>query len=470
MSALTDALSGLDDAQVQEVFEGIVEEHLAEYVGDLILRMEDVGWENLNSFQSKTSGPTITDINKLNDLISDMLASNSLMLRASQVIFAYTWGKGVKFSGVAKDDSRAKPFFDLNNKAAVFSITAYETMQMSLFLTGNFFCIRNVNTNAIYTIPFSEVTNYVTDPMSPSKLHFIERTWTSNGKKKKVWIRLARHETEEALGTSTIKINGKDVGKVDKNFVAYHVYKNRQPGWVFGVPSAMAAITGVKIYSDYLKNNARLTRALSNIAWDLSVKSRKTADKAIAQISKVRSGMSAVHDDMVEMKPMNRGNDVNFSNGQPLAAMVASAFGIPVIALLCSPGATGGSYGAAQTLDLPTIKVMEATQDSWKMFFEEILYDFGLTGIDISFPQIESDPTYRAQQALHTAFVSGGLHQDEYREKSLELNDVTSLHDELPPLPQNPGRAGSNPIPSQGNTGVGSVDQDDTNHDGDDEE
>ena len=153
--------------------------------------------------------------------------------------------------------------------------------------------------------------------------------------------------------------------------------------------------------------------------------------------------------------------------------MVATSFDVPVIALLSSPGATGGSYGAATTLDTPTVKGMRAVQDSWKLLYEEVLRDMGSPEAEANFPNIDEDPIYRQVQAVGIAYADGRLHQDEAREATVDLLDIQPKRNSLPkPDSFNAGTDPddeSNPEAGQGNTGAtpGGVDQNTTNHDGD---
>ena len=50
-------------------------------------------------------------------------------------------------------------------------------------------------------------------------------------------------------------------------------------------------------------------------------------------------GGTATHGDNTEISVMpTTGSSVNFSNGRPLAAMVATTFGVSIVALLADPG------------------------------------------------------------------------------------------------------------------------------------
>jgi hypothetical protein len=128
---------------------------------------------------------------------------------------------------------------------------------------------------------------------------------------------------------------------------------------------------------------------------------------------------------------------------------------------------------------------MKAIQDSWKVFYEEILADMGASKPLVSFPNISQDPTYREAQSIATSYSQGLLWQDEAYEAMLELLDVQRKH-ETPPKPDDFNVAGlaknaqeataaqaektaSQAAAAQGVTGSvpGGTDQNTTNHDGD---
>ena len=225
-------------------------------------------------------------------------------------------------------------------------------------------------------------------------------------------------------------------------------------------------------YSAYLQDNAKLVRALSMIAWSLTKTTAEGVNTAAAQIVGANIGGTAVNTTGNAISSVGVPSaQVNMNNGQPLAAMSATSFGVPVIALLSSPGATGGSYGAATTLDTPTVKGMQAVQDAWGEFYDEILHDLGSKDAKTSFPNIEGDPAYRESQSIVTAHSFGLLHDDEARDGVLNVLRVKKLHDTMPPKPIVPptGSGNSPTPPSQGNSGPvpGGNEQDQTNHDGD---
>jgi hypothetical protein len=141
--------------------------------------------------------------------------------------------------------------------------------------------------------------------------------------------------------------------------------------------------------------------------------------------------------------------------------MVASALEVSVVALLSDPG-TSGAYGTAQTLDVPTVKAMEARQHVWTMFYKRIMEFLGSRDVEINWPKIETESSQRMMQALALARETNAIWDDEYREAVIETLDIPRLHAGLPPVAGAEAPA-SSAIPSQGNSGaVGSM-QDNAN-------
>ena len=249
------------------------------------------------------------------------------------------------------------------------------------------------------------------------------------------WIPLHRYK-ETGVGIPlTIKSEGSEPAvPVSQTSVGFMYTGMRPAGWTFGIPTALAAKAWLVMYTEALQNNAILVKALSQIAWKFTNKTGKGARAVGAEIASDRGvGGSASMTEGQDIQAMPRGNDVNFNNIQPLAALVASTFGVSVIALLASPGATGGSYGAATTLDEPTLNVMSTLRKKMRRYIEEILNSLSPTvDIEITFPSMSTDADYRKVQAIANAHASGALHQAEYREAVLEIYPVPSPKKGLP--------------------------------------
>ena len=456
------------EAAVQEI------EFIKESLDRRTLALEDIGWTPLNGKSDDDTGLSLETLHDISPKLRDAAAINPLHVRGAQLRHSYVFGKGINFVDVP--DKTKKIMDNPYNKEKLFSVQAYETNNLALFTDGNLFVIRNEKSNIFTVIPVTQIVADVTDPDDPSRIRYVLRQWHDGKETRKRWYPLARYKKSlvgrgrrgEGIKKS-ITLSNEEV-PVAQEDVLYHQTTKRQTGWTYGVPDSLAAAVWSVAYTNYLTDSAQLVKALSQLAWAVTTATKPGQNNAAMQVAtQTGVGGTAV---------MGSGNalssvgvpsaQVDFNKGQPLAALVAASFGVPVIALLSSPGATGGSYGAAQTLDEPTLNGMKAIQDSWTLFYEEILTDIGADEGRASFPNISQDPTYRSQASLALAYESGAIHQEEYRDASLELLDVKKIKNELPVAPLTKA---TNPVPSQGNTGAvpGGTTQGDTNHDNDEE-
>lgn len=461
---------------------------LAEQVNDLAMRLDTIGWDPMTGWGNEGEGLSLEALKHTSEVLTDMVASASLMKRAVQLRHGYVFGRGVTFKNAKPRHERImeSPF----NKKALFSIPAYEELMSWRMTDGNVFVLRENGTGETYRIPLAEITGYVTDPMSAERVWYLQRTYTKveNGKSDRV---VEWYPTSDYQGKIAKEITASDGKKqtVNQRYKMVFMAFNRQPGFTFGVPDGYAAITWAMAYSEYLKNNSKLVKAYAQIAYKASTKSAAGSANIQAQISNPGVAGTATMGQNTDLVPMPRaGSDVNFENGRPLASMVAAALGVSVVALTADPGAAGSSYGSAQTLDAPTILVMVAIQEGWKAFYDEFFRPFQpkekSDRVSMEFPSIENDPVYRQIQSLVAVYSLGALFQKEFREAVLDVLDIADPMDGLPePDNFNKGHLtpeelqaaadklaaqqnDGDPVSRQGNSGV-SGDQGETNHDGD---
>jgi len=440
-----------------------LEHRLEESLARKVLELEDIGWTRLQGQDEDNGGLTLKSLHELTPNLRDMAATNPWLVRGAQLRHAYVFGRGINFENIEPRTQAA--IDDFYNQAALFSVQAHETNNLAMFTDGNLFAIRD-SANMLTVVPVRQIKGEVTDPDDSSKVRYFLREWVStdaNGDPvvKQRWYPVARYKRSQVgrgkRGSilKTIKTGDKRIA-VSQDAVIYHHASKRQTGWTYGVPQSLAATVHVVAYSEYLRDNASLVKALQQIAWSITSASKKGSANAAVSMSKPGVGVPSAQ--------------VDFNKGQPLIAAVAAALGVPVIALISSPGATGGSYGAASTLDDPTLKGMRAEQDSWKVLYKEILADMGSPRAIVTFPNISQDATYREAQTLAQGYATGAIHQSEYREAFTELVDVRRSVEGLPkPDAFNAGsdpNDATDPTPSQGNTGAvsGGANQDDTDH------
>lgn len=439
-------------------------EMLSESYSDMarvMLNIEDQGWSLLGLQAPVGDAFTLEQLHDLSEKLTEKCDGNPLLKRGFGLRSSYVFGKGVSFEGFSA--KRIENLVnDVANQHALFSPEAMVINERSNFTSGQFFILGDNVSKKLQRIPFKEITGWVTDPDDSETLRFVRRSWSRidiEGKASTVheWYPVDTYESAQRV--STIQKQPVNYGKVMFPFTV-----NRRTGSVWGVPDAFAAYPWAYAYNDYLKDGARILKALSMFAWALKSKSKSGTQAAAASIATPSTaGSTAILGADMELASLPRtGNSVDLGNGRPLAAMVASALEVSVVALMSDPG-TSGAYGVAQTLDVPTLKAMQARQKLWELYMARIFRFFGDKKVVVKWPKMESESSFRQLQSLALAKESGAIWMDEFRASVLDELDIIALHDNAPDdmmeMPSGNGSA----VPSQGNSGaVGSM-QDNSN-------
>lgn len=463
-----------------------LKEFLQEYTDDALqearrememrmLQIEEIGWKRLYGDIDTEEGFSLDSLKTVSEDLYDMVATSPLISRAIELRHGYTFGKGFQLN-ITNDSKMVQNVLDNPyNWESLLADEATERLLVEDAAAGNAFHIKKGRGKGtkIISVPLSQITGIITDEDDAQRIHYFQRTWSVKGKEQKEWIPLNRYvETGVKIPTSIQATPSDPSVPVAKDTVGFVFSGMRPAGWTFGIPTALAAKAWLVMYTEALQNNAILVKALSQIAWKYTNKTGKGARAVGAEIASEKGvGGSISMADSQDVQAMPRGNDVNFNNIQPLAALIASRFGVSVIALLASPGATGGSYGAATTLDEPTLNVMSTLRKKMRRYLEEILNSISPTvRVEISFPSMSTDADYRKVQALANAHSTGALFQREYRDAVLEIYPVPHQMKGLPkpngfntwvdweddPLtktPGVPGQGSSGPVPGGNNQG-----------------
>lgn len=454
---------------------------LSEALNNRLLSLKRVQqWVSITDQMDDAEGPKLELLRELSPILREMAATSPWPKRGAQLIHSYVFGRGMNYMNVDKPARISSVLEDPHNRSSMFSVSAYEAANLAKFTDGNYFVIRVNEAGGrvkFISVPITQITGVVTDPDDTSYIWYLKRSWTANGNAQEQWYPTAQYK---ALYPGKIKKSFKGV-PVAPNATMYHSASKKQTGWTWGIPESLAGMVWVEAYSAYLRDNAMLVKALSKIAWKITSSTPGGAGSAAAVVRDGGEGIGGT-------ASMASGNQlqgvgvpsasVNMGNGQPIIAAVASSYGVPVIALISSPGETGGSYGAASTLDEPTVKGMASIQDAWAVFYNEILYDLGAKNGYVEFPAIQSDPAYRQIAAILNAYQLGGLHREEMRAAILDIADVVKTKDTLPEpdgfnkwSDPNAQAQMQDPLARQGNSGgvPGGMDQDSPDHDEDEE-
>jgi hypothetical protein len=424
-------------------------------MADVMLSMEDEGWSLIGANNLGDDAFTLQNLHALSKKLVEKTDANPLLKRGLGLRTSYIFGRGVEFTNFSS--KRVEDLIsDVNNQNVLFSYDAYVINERSNFTSGQFFILGDLRSKKLQRIPFSEITGWVTDSDDAESLRFVRRSWSSMGLDGKATAMQVWYPVDTYVGNVNVgAIQGQmvDVSKVMIPFIV-----NKRVGTIWGIPDAFAAYPWAHAYNEYLKDGSRILKALSMFAWQLKSKTRTGATAAAASIAMPQaSGSMAITGADMELSSLPRtSNSVDLGNGRPLAAMVASALEVSVVTLMSDPG-TSGAYGVAETLDVPTLKAMQARQQMWESYFRRVFRFFGDKTTKVKWPKMESESSFRKLQSLALAKESGALWLDEYRMAVLDELDVVALRSETP----DDGMAqadNSSAVPSQGNSGsVGSM-------------
>ncbi|RAX50870.1 hypothetical protein DQ353_00260 [Arthrobacter sp. AQ5-05] len=391
---------GLREAAVPEgkelVVAGTVEtlghrlEELTESYSALIMAREDVGWQKIT--QDAAQEFSRQGLKTSAELSRVFVIANPLLKRGNALRVAYVHGQGV---GTTATGDGAEGSQDVNGliqewlddpevREVFAGAQAQERNETSLTTDGNVFfsLFTNPLTGRVNPrlIDFDEVEDKVTKPGDKTTTWYYLRAWVEvDGSGREVQRKayypdityrpLARPKFIQHAG-STERI------EVMWDAPIFHVKVNALNGWKFGIGDAYAALPWARGFKEFLEDWALHMKSVSRIAWQ-SVSGKKSDAQAkrqqLAALGNMPAGsiVNSTADSKLEAMPKS-GVTINSESAKPLAAMVASALGLPVTMLLSDPGSTG-ARAVAETLDRPTRLEMQSRQEVWREARRQIL-------------------------------------------------------------------------------------------------
>lgn len=363
---------------------------LQETIADLELAVEDRSWTRLtteaNSEFSHGGRQMIISLCRM-VAIANPLVKRCLMLR-----IAYIWGGGVALA--ARDDKVQEviqAFWD-DNDAVLSGSQAQEELERTLGTDGNVYLAGFTSPLTgrvqVRSISQDEIVDIVTNPEDRDEPWFYIREYTrqslgASGDDPTV-TQMTTETVKEvfpALGYApATRIKNLSGNPVKWDAPMLHISVNRLDGWRYGIPDVYASLPWARAYKDFLTDWALLTKSLAKFAWRVTGDTRSRANKAIA----------AIQQSVTDSSPLNTPNTagtagqiagsgpgmsldaipkagahIDADSGRPLAAMVATGFGVPVTMALADPGVTG-ARATARTLDKPTQLEMEMRRSLWQ--------------------------------------------------------------------------------------------------------
>lgn len=354
-------------------------ETLSESMAQLSLAREDVGWERILQDGQRELGPEARRRNA--ELCRVFAIANPLIKRALELRAAYVFGQGVGTTATGETvNELVQAWLDDPEVREVFAGSqAQARNELALGTDGNVFfaLFTNPLTGRVKprVLPFEEIQEQITDPEDSLSIRYYKRVWNrrdASGNEHEVTTYHPRYDYRPL-------IRSKRYGDHDIIWDApiYHVKVNALTGWQYGIGDAYSALPWARGYKEFLEAWAIMMNALSKIVWQRVGKGgKRTAAQGRRELEKVAGMMpggsvNATDDTKLEAIPKT-GATIDSNSAKPLAAMVATALGIPVTMLLADPGQTG-ARAVAETLDKPTELTMLTRQDVWRETRRQIL-------------------------------------------------------------------------------------------------
>lgn len=361
------------------------EEILLERLADVELAMEDRGWDSL--YGSVYEQFSREGLKRASDLCRVMTVVNPIIKAGFDTRHAYIFGQGVQITARSTGEKAGQQdvsaivqeFLDDKSNVTTFSgDSAHEENEKVLYTDGNlfyvFFTTRLTGRVEVRVFPFIEIREVIYNPEDRSDPWFYKRVWSQKIVEASSDGMALTIRTEEKTayyphvhfrpkGAKPKTLGGKPIYW---DAPIYHVKVNALQGWDFGIGDAFAATFWAKAYKEFLEDWAKLVKALSRFAWRASAKKKSAAQDMRAKLaSRTKAldpstglktddaGQTAVMTEDMNLEAIPKtGATIDSESGKPLAAMSATALGLPVTQILADPGTTG-ARAVAETLSLP---------------------------------------------------------------------------------------------------------------------
>lgn len=436
----------------------------------LSIALEDRGWIRTDGFDRQAGNHlSFKAIQSAAMHGTALTQGNPIMERAALAKTGYVFGNGLRIQGA---DSLLK---SRKNKKALFSESAYQTLQFAKIATGNILIL--VEGGTVDLIPFYEITGAVYDPNNSANILYFLRTW-----KQRVTDFATNTTREEDVKRFYPNMDYERGGvpypdsiasiPVHQDGVIKHVAANKSIGGAWGVPDLLAGIFYAGEHKELIEAADSIFRAQSQYAITYKTKTRAAFENVAASIAapppidpatgaSAQYGQSQAFGNDIEMQLMGKiGGGIDFNHFDPIAALASVVLAVPLNVVLGKEEATDGS------LPFSSLQTMKMEQRFWSEVFRDVLEYMGVSAkkLRISWPKIDPDPTHRQVQSIVGAAATKVITPVETRDMLRETfgtdweeeePDPTTW-DAFAPATTAPGStepAGGTITPGQGQTG-----------------
>lgn len=444
-------------------------------MGEVALAIDNLGWTPLSGADRNDSGLRLESVKRAADLNQALITVNPMVKRGVAVRISYIWGSGVELGDAASRTGNR------SLRRSLGSVQAQFELERSLAADGNLFVevTTRGSVRRVRVVPLDQVGGAVANTDDSSVIEYILLRYnrfttptmgtpgderSGNGESARATLVEEWVPTVELEGTPVPRIDGIDVNSEKR---IKHIAVNRLKNWWWGVPDLYPVAYWVKAYKKYLEQCALLNEAYSQFAFKASASTKDGGERMHSQIAAdpgidpatgqpLNVGATAILGANQDLQALQHGRPVDFTNGLPLAALVAAGMEIP-LQVLTSDASTGGSRASDDSLDEATKKAMEARQQFLSDELRDVADMLGVEPFEIEWPRVGEEPLHRVVQALDMAGRSGMLYPKEWRNELLRAlsRDVADAieapptEEELPILLQPGQEAGDDQDPPE---------------------
>lgn len=387
---------------------------IAEGLGRVEMMIDAKGWTSVFEY-GEDAGLTLRQVKDASEQIRELLVGNPFVKNGSRLRNVAVWGGGVEFSArnrTGRQEPKTLPgalqtlMEDPRNWRYVFSNDAHEEMERAVFSDGNFFLLGDDSSKKMQRVQLHEIHGDLRNPNNTEEIWAYRRKWVQNpnevdpGKRKEM-VRWYYTDIYDGTRKASIRFAEK-TETVERGYTMLDKTVNRQVGWAYGVPDALAIIAWARLYTEFLTNGYIMSRALARFAYKVTAASNTAGTKAAAEVVLPgQSGATAVQGTGNDLQAMtNAGKGYDFASGKAIAAAMAAGLEVSLLSLLSDPSSATGSSAAAQTLDAPQRATAVMRRRSWDDYFVRIFRWMGLTQrLVTTWPELPEDTLQRIMQA-----------------------------------------------------------------------
>lgn len=417
------------------------------------LRLEDEGWNLLTGGKPDgEDGPTLDQIKQMSDLIRAAVAESPLPKQANNLRASYAFSGAFIIPGVegsvdipgkrgpkgaaVKGQEALKSFVSSRtSREFVFGKSAQTLISTACSTDGVYLLLGDDKTKEVHALSVASITNVMVNPDHPGEVWAYQRTWNPTPHEKKSKPLVKWYYTDRFTGKRPSS-HGEGAGKVevDTNKTILDLAVNTQTGWALGVPDLWAGHVWNRNYLAALKDGMEVSSLMAWLSARVKKQSRTGSDALGVKVTGASrgAGVQTYGEGNAIDTYATTGKAYDYEALNPIAAVYALAAGVSLVDLLSSPSASGGSYGAAQSLSPGLRRANEMRRDLIASWMERVL-EWG-TGsyVQVTPASTEEIEPSREAEILALMHNSGLYHADEIRPRMAHVGRVTLKHDGPP--------------------------------------